>query len=468
MRSLILSILALTISSTPTLALDYYLTGSASDSNATPQPGLVLAGGGADVDSAMTWLLNRAAGGDIVVIRASGSDGYNDYFYSDLPGTQPNSVETLVFRSRTDAFNSFAIDKLQNAEAIFIAGGDQSRYDDYWRNSPIEDILNTKAANGVPIGGTSAGLAILGSTAYVAQRSSVTSTEALSNPFHRNVTLQHDFLTIPYLDDLVTDSHFTQRDREGRLATFVARILSDTNATTARGIGVDEAAALTIDASGYATFHGPTNRSATLLSVYDPDINLPPGQPLNLGPIESYTLTTGGAFRLPSWSPVGNTATTRSWSAYNHGNLINLGNLGDLNLDTLVNTADIDLLLTEPTTPGADLNLDGTVNQLDLEYLLVIVLGSSIGDANLDRKVDLADLSTLATNFGNTNAAAAGGWAAADFDGSGSVDLIDLSLLATNFGFKVAVPETTSTSLLLLALASLNRHHRRNHPKAQA
>ena len=41
----------------------------------TVQPGTVLAGGGGDNDTAMQWMLSRAGGGDVVVIRASGSDG---------------------------------------------------------------------------------------------------------------------------------------------------------------------------------------------------------------------------------------------------------------------------------------------------------------------------------------------------------------------------------------------------------
>ena len=46
--------------------------------------GIVLAGGGGDNDVAMQWMLERADGGDVVVIRASNSDGYNDYFFQEI------------------------------------------------------------------------------------------------------------------------------------------------------------------------------------------------------------------------------------------------------------------------------------------------------------------------------------------------------------------------------------------------
>ena len=53
-------------------------------------------GGSGEDDNAMAWFLERVNGGDVLVLRCSGSDGYNNYLYSDL-GVNVNSVETLVF-----------------------------------------------------------------------------------------------------------------------------------------------------------------------------------------------------------------------------------------------------------------------------------------------------------------------------------------------------------------------------------
>ena len=82
------------------------------------------------------------------------------------------------------------------------------------------------------------------------------------------------------------------------------------------------------------------------------------------------------------------------------------------------------------------------------------------GDANLDLRVEDADLSLLLTNFGNINAA----WTEGDFTGDGVVDDADLSLLLTNFGGDVrslftssglstniaTIPEPTTLTLLSL------------------
>ncbi len=66
---------------------EYYLTGNPGDVTKTTTPGFLLAGGNTDVDSAMQWLIDQSGGGDFVVIRASGADGYNSYVYSELGRT---------------------------------------------------------------------------------------------------------------------------------------------------------------------------------------------------------------------------------------------------------------------------------------------------------------------------------------------------------------------------------------------
>lgn len=56
------------------------MTGNPDDAEVNIQPSFVLAGGGTDNDDAMRWMLTRAKGGDVLVLRASGSNGYNNYF----------------------------------------------------------------------------------------------------------------------------------------------------------------------------------------------------------------------------------------------------------------------------------------------------------------------------------------------------------------------------------------------------
>lgn len=244
-----------TAAAKPVPSVVTYLTGDAADVTTTAAGGLLLMGGSTDVDAAIQWFLQRAGGGDVVVIRSSGADGYNQYMYN-MVGV--NSVETIMIDSRTKADLSTVAQKIRNAEALFIAGGDQWNYVNYWKNTATEDainyLLNTKK---VSVGGTSAGLAILGAAYYSAQTGSVTSAQALINPYHRYVTLgQADFLTHPFMLNTITDSHYSQRDRQGRHITFLARLMKDFSYSTVKGIGVDEQTAVCIDETGIGKVYG--------------------------------------------------------------------------------------------------------------------------------------------------------------------------------------------------------------------
>jgi len=233
------------------------LIGDPADVATTTTGGTCLMGGSTDVDAAFKWMISKSGGGDFVVIRVDNSLGYNSYIY-DMGGV--NSVETVVIAKATDA-NSTAIEnKIRGAEALFIAGGDQKNYVTLWKNTRVENainyLINTKH---VPVGGTSAGCAILGSSYFAALNGSVTSDEALANPYNTLVTLGHDdFINIPYLQNTITDQHFSQRTREGRLVTFMARMNKDLNKNP-RGIAVDEQTAVCVDQNGIATVYGINN-----------------------------------------------------------------------------------------------------------------------------------------------------------------------------------------------------------------
>ena len=61
-----------------------YFIGNATDVATSPQGCVCLMGGAGEDDHAMAWFLERVDGGDVLVLRCSGSDGYNDYLYSEL------------------------------------------------------------------------------------------------------------------------------------------------------------------------------------------------------------------------------------------------------------------------------------------------------------------------------------------------------------------------------------------------
>lgn len=233
-----------------------YFTGNATNINTTPEFGVCLMGGATEHDNAMIWLLEKANGGDVVVLRSSGSDGYNDYFYSDL-GVNVNSVETLVITSVAGATTPYVLNKVANAEMIWFAGGDQWNYVSYFKNNALEDLLNDHInVKNAPIGGTSAGMAILGSHYFSAQNGSITSAQALSNPFHSNLTIgENDFLEIPFLENTITDSHYDSPDRRGRHTAFLARMTQTINERSF-GIASNEYVAVCFGDDGKAFVFG--------------------------------------------------------------------------------------------------------------------------------------------------------------------------------------------------------------------
>jgi len=230
------------------------IVGDSSNVAKTTNGGMVLMGGGTDVDAAFKWMIERSGGGDVVVLRATGTDAYNPYI-NGLGSV--NSVETLLINSKELANNDTVAYIIRNAEMVFIAGGDQSDYMKYWKGTKTETALNYLLNDKkVPVGGTSAGCAILGGFYYSGETGGVTSAQALANPYDTNVTLyNNDFLKAPFLQNVITDQHYLTRDRDGRSAVFLGRINKDWK-IAANCIAVDERTAVCIDKDGKAQVFG--------------------------------------------------------------------------------------------------------------------------------------------------------------------------------------------------------------------
>lgn len=260
-----------------------YFTGNPEDAQRTPQGGICLMGGAGEDDQAMRWFLNRANGGDVLVLRASGGDGYNEYMYK-LDGVTINSVETILFNQPEASYDPYVIRKIAQAEAIWFAGGNQWNYVRYWRNSPVDSAINIAlASRNIAIGGTSAGMAILGSAYFSAENGSINAADALLDPYHPNMTVDSQkFLQIPILRNVLTDTHFANRNRQGRLFAFLAR--SHADGLPLRAIACDERTAVCIDPEGIARifgqYPGSQGHACFILSDDEPPELCKPGTPL--------------------------------------------------------------------------------------------------------------------------------------------------------------------------------------------
>lgn len=300
--NLALILLASTVLAAPAHAkVTRYLTGNAADV-VVPMAGPAhdFGGGGTDVDAALQWIIDQVRGCtscstriDVVILRSSGSNGYNDYIYA-MNGV--DSVETLVITRASDSNTAAVQDTVKKAEVVFFAGGDQCDYVKYFKGTLVETAVEDVYARGGGVGGTSAGLAIQGEFSYDACTGSVLSSEALSNPYHRYISFTYNFFNWANLGQTITDSHFVTRDRMGRTMAFVARQIKDGKAPSALGVAVNEATSLVVDRNGLATVMGD-GPVYFVLGDHMPETCVA-GSPLTFSNFKIWKVPSGGTFDL--------------------------------------------------------------------------------------------------------------------------------------------------------------------------
>jgi cyanophycinase len=285
----------------------YFHVGAGEGAKVGPKSGFLLAGGGDTTDDAYRWFTRYAGGGDAVTIRASGADAMNKVL---IDAGIVASASTLLFHSREDSSDPFVAETIRKASAIFIAGGDQWNYVRMWKGTPVAGAINELIHKGFPVGGTSAGLAVLGEFCFSAEHDSITSKQALGNPFDPAVAIADNFIRIPLLKGIITDTHFVKRDRMGRTLVFLARLVQDGKARPASSIAVDEGNAVLLEGDGGATLSG--RGFAYFLRTTEAPRVCEAGKPLSFRGISVYRIASSGRFDVKRWRGDGGTAYTLS------------------------------------------------------------------------------------------------------------------------------------------------------------
>jgi cyanophycinase len=298
--------------------VDLGKVGSATDKVTTTAGGFVLMGGGTDVDTAMQWMINKSGGGDVVVLRSTGTNAYNSYLYG--LGTV-NSVQTLLIDNTSEGDNACVAETIKHAEMVFIAGGNQQNYVDYFKGkatgAALNYLINTKH---VPIGGTSAGMAIMGQ--YYHPGGAAEDATVLQNP--TAIAIGNNFLSNSLLNNVVTEPHFTQRSRQPRLTSFLASAIYNFGAgvqkkwQNMRGIACDEATAYALDANGSGKVFG-TNACFFVKPTGAPEVlsaNTALTWNLNRLALNVYRVpgTTSGTNTFSMNTFAGTGGTTQNWS----------------------------------------------------------------------------------------------------------------------------------------------------------
>ncbi len=236
----------------------FYQKGKGLDQQHQGQRMYFLAGGGDSepFNGGRSEFFQKGSNGKDIVLISQGEEDleFVHTVFDVYAGGKSRSVTSLNITTRDQALDSRFAKIIDGADVIWFGGGAQSIYQSLFVGTPIFSALARAAASNVAIGGTSAGMAFLGQAAYIdLPWDSVKTRFATQQPLDPRVQIMFQGSQLPFagisnspsapLNSIITDTHFSTRDRMGRLATFAAR-------SGLKGLGVDQSTALLIQRVG--------------------------------------------------------------------------------------------------------------------------------------------------------------------------------------------------------------------------
>ncbi len=229
--------------------------------------------------------VSGAAAADIVVIptasRVHETGPRYEALFKDIGAAR---VAVMDFDTRRDCHESGRLARLEQATGIFFTGGNQLRLSTLLGGTPVAKLIRVRNAQGVTVGGTSAGASILSEhmIAFGDEGSSVISGSVRLAP---GLGLTNRF---------IIDQHFRQRDRLGRLLTALAynpfAVGIGLDEDTAAFIGPDET--VEVAGSGGVTIVDAADVSYTSIDAIEE------GQPVCILGLRLHILVAGATFNL--------------------------------------------------------------------------------------------------------------------------------------------------------------------------
>jgi cyanophycinase len=200
-------------------------------------------------------------------------------------------VDVLGATCRQDAQQKRMLRPLQEADAVFFTGGDQFKITTILGGTDTDRLLHERFEAGMVLGGSSAGANMMPSAMIIGGAPP-------GNPRIGCVELGPG---MEFLTGTITDSHFSQRGRLGRLLSAIAQYPHDI------GIGIDEDTAAIVVGDRLEAFG--TN-AVTIVDMTDTTHVSTPraqrGESLTLFGVKLHILSHGSAFNLKRRLPIPN------------------------------------------------------------------------------------------------------------------------------------------------------------------
>jgi cyanophycinase len=139
-------------------------------------------------------------------------------------------VRIVDTETREDGSSSTALEAINKATGVFFTGGDQARITSILKDTEIDAAIHKRFSEGIVVGGTSAGAAVMPDVMIVEGDSE-------TNPRIEIVDMGPG---LGFLPGVVIDQHFSQRGRLGRLISALAQ------QPAVLGFGIDENTAMVV------------------------------------------------------------------------------------------------------------------------------------------------------------------------------------------------------------------------------
>lgn len=198
---------------------------------------LVIIGGAEDKEGDCTVLREfvRCAGGvqaQIVVLTAATSvpKEVGDNYIRIFERLGVKEVRVIDTDRREDSNEPAILEMVEQATGAFFTGGDQARIIELIKGTQLDALLHKRHAQGLVIGGTSAGAAMMPDIMIVEGQSE-------TNP---KVNVVEMGPGMGFLPGIVVDQHFAQRGRLGRLLSALLQ------QPAVLGFGIDEDTAVIV------------------------------------------------------------------------------------------------------------------------------------------------------------------------------------------------------------------------------